>query len=1517
MKKTFHIIGSLVGIGFLMTSASSFAETGFQFPLPEGSHRVTSGYEDHHHRLGTEHKSLDLQVAEIPDVYLNQVSQEIREKGARCYSYGAPILAVRDGEVIFVEDLVDAYKDKSYGNYVIVRHADGSTSLYAHMIRHTNSLYVKKGDRVVAGQILGLMGATGTIISSQSPCNSDIPAGTHLHFEARNYLDSSGKPLSMEPLGPSENNGISPGRVLTSHTLAHDPKSVYAGHHVGKYPYILKLEKVKSLTPLQAPANSEVRFELFGESFSENSSLKLSFCSSQSFHVIDDHHAFITCQTKNETGLQEGIFSNPDQPDGILKYQVELQSSPSSTPSVSEVNFITAKPGEFMSFHVLGKNLPGDLKVKISAKNYPGLEGQCDTGDAFFFLSPGSIKTQCRLPLNLGPVEQKNDQPFTITVSHGGQILVTKNFEINYGISAANLLPRTALYYTPTRFTISGKNVHRTTVFFIEGCEKKDLKIISRKYDALILECLIQPKPNTDLSTINGKTFPHLFLFKTQSRFDEQGLNIFDDEEDRSHVVVSGFIDVTYDKEERVESISPQQAIIGKPTVFTVSGKNLPYGDQNPKAYSVWLDHCSAGDKGIQIIPSSYTPYGFDFQCVPEFNKAPLKEKSDFDLNTVLQKCDTILEQKWTEFEKNSALEKCYESENKAVKMSMWGYFDRFFEALPVRKLHVKKAQDEQKVVVSEQSVKFVSALYDFIQQEESFQFQYERKDGDFIINGTAAVKKVLAGEITRKNRHQTITVLGENLPETLDMVSEECAQKAITYGSSEHFEFVCLLKKVPVQEIRIIDTKIQSELSRTYTDLVEVYEAEASPDGKKTFVHLRGVNFTPNMALSSDNCLNFTSILDPSSTEMVYHCDLNVGLFSKSDSLDLKVTSADGVLLFDGVVKIQPRVMPLVAPSISELTETKEVKTPVAKGDLQLVDTPLFQSKLITLICEASDDDLFFLGECRMSSDFIREAFVNASYDKQVRLAVMEGSFDTRLGKAVDDFAANKLLGLKLNPASGNGLIILDIDDQSLLLNGQVKAIGFDASEVLGFPFVFDLYDYQGQLIVTYPYFDVRKAREKSKIVFGIGQVPGEHITLFQEESAELKKRIEENMKAINVALNKKKIEIGAKLVGSIENTTLKKLTRTSYIKILKALEIVPDAVGFYDNYDFIAKGRLKSEPFRPPSWPENVSWGVEANLATLDVDFIAKKAQLKIKGDALNSLSLLNNDILKTDRGLINLGLTIALNEENGRIDLDQVEVRLPGDFASVGADAHVIQIFNPADLAIWGNIKSHISVGPLELAKAGAGFRYDPNMEYFIGDQKTLGLLELNSQMKMVALLATGRAVFTLPERKEMVMDVGGRLDFDFLGYNKFLGDALGRGRISADSMKACFNSQTGTFEFKIPYYAKLPFLAITTDDTITFRGGVSADVRVNLKGNDTNLDYLAFSGQATDKTRIGFQYDSKKNWLSAFSRFDDVCHDAPGQEFLKNILSRPPTKDSPMRLSRQNQLAHFLPPLYVHR
>ena len=75
---------------------------------------------------------------------------------------GTEIFATGDGEVVKVKRLY-----KMYGRHVIVRHGFGYETLYAHM---SKSL-VRKGDRVKRGQVIGLVGSTGTSTSS------------HLHYE--------------------------------------------------------------------------------------------------------------------------------------------------------------------------------------------------------------------------------------------------------------------------------------------------------------------------------------------------------------------------------------------------------------------------------------------------------------------------------------------------------------------------------------------------------------------------------------------------------------------------------------------------------------------------------------------------------------------------------------------------------------------------------------------------------------------------------------------------------------------------------------------------------------------------------------------------------------------------------------------------------------------------------------------------------------------------------------------------------------------------------------------------------------------------------------------------------------------------------------------------------------------------------------------------------------------------------------------------------------------------------------
>jgi murein DD-endopeptidase MepM/ murein hydrolase activator NlpD len=61
------------------------------------------------------------------------------------------------------------WDDSGFGYCVKIKHANGVTTLYAHMKK--NSLKVNKGDTVTQGQAIGIVGSTG---------NSTAP---HLHFE--------------------------------------------------------------------------------------------------------------------------------------------------------------------------------------------------------------------------------------------------------------------------------------------------------------------------------------------------------------------------------------------------------------------------------------------------------------------------------------------------------------------------------------------------------------------------------------------------------------------------------------------------------------------------------------------------------------------------------------------------------------------------------------------------------------------------------------------------------------------------------------------------------------------------------------------------------------------------------------------------------------------------------------------------------------------------------------------------------------------------------------------------------------------------------------------------------------------------------------------------------------------------------------------------------------------------------------------------------------------------------------
>lgn len=75
---------------------------------------------------------------------------------------GTEIFATGDGEVVEVKK-----KYNGYGHHVKIRHGFGYETLYAHM----SKILVRKGQRIERGEVIGLVGSTGTSVAP------------HLHYE--------------------------------------------------------------------------------------------------------------------------------------------------------------------------------------------------------------------------------------------------------------------------------------------------------------------------------------------------------------------------------------------------------------------------------------------------------------------------------------------------------------------------------------------------------------------------------------------------------------------------------------------------------------------------------------------------------------------------------------------------------------------------------------------------------------------------------------------------------------------------------------------------------------------------------------------------------------------------------------------------------------------------------------------------------------------------------------------------------------------------------------------------------------------------------------------------------------------------------------------------------------------------------------------------------------------------------------------------------------------------------------
>ncbi len=101
---------------------------------------------------------------------------------------GAKIYAVASGTV------VTSYMQTTGGNVIIIDHGNGMRTLYAHC----RVRYVSVGQKVQQGDVIALVGNTGTAVYPR-PTSSNPIAGSHLHFQ----MLLNGSPVNPEKYLPS------------------------------------------------------------------------------------------------------------------------------------------------------------------------------------------------------------------------------------------------------------------------------------------------------------------------------------------------------------------------------------------------------------------------------------------------------------------------------------------------------------------------------------------------------------------------------------------------------------------------------------------------------------------------------------------------------------------------------------------------------------------------------------------------------------------------------------------------------------------------------------------------------------------------------------------------------------------------------------------------------------------------------------------------------------------------------------------------------------------------------------------------------------------------------------------------------------------------------------------------------------------------------------------------------------------------------------------------------------------
>lgn len=181
-----QVIGQFIAIGRSIVRGVVYDDiVGFALPF-EGTWKVVNGgvrkHTSHSWNLIGQRYAYDFLVVDE----FGKTCKNGSSKPEEYFAFGKPVLASLSGIVVDVRSgirdyhkagtgWVDIKTPDIRGNYVVIKHDNGTYTLYAHL--RAGSINVKRGEKVVTGQKIGECGHSG---------HSSEP---HLHFQLQDRAD--------------------------------------------------------------------------------------------------------------------------------------------------------------------------------------------------------------------------------------------------------------------------------------------------------------------------------------------------------------------------------------------------------------------------------------------------------------------------------------------------------------------------------------------------------------------------------------------------------------------------------------------------------------------------------------------------------------------------------------------------------------------------------------------------------------------------------------------------------------------------------------------------------------------------------------------------------------------------------------------------------------------------------------------------------------------------------------------------------------------------------------------------------------------------------------------------------------------------------------------------------------------------------------------------------------------------------------------------------------------------------